>query len=88
MVFGSKVSRVTTGHSVSLLSWTKSDIGACLYSSPSPLDAIIASHVYPLMNLPETLELRRTIDAQLELKAYVERIMEVAAKNVRGHVRR
>lgn len=57
-------------------------------SEPSPLDALIASHIYPMMTLPESMKLRQTVDNELELRAYVERVMEVAGKKVRGHVRR
>ena len=58
------------------------------HSEPSPLDALIASHIYPLTTLPETFKLRQTVDTELELKVYVERVMELAGNKVRGHVRR
>lgn len=52
------------------------------------MDALIASHIYPLTTLPETFRLRQTVDSELELKVYVERVMEMAGRQVRGHVRR
>jgi hypothetical protein len=39
------------------------------------------------MTLPETFRLRQTVDTELELKVYVQRVMEVAGRHVRGHVR-
>lgn len=56
-------------------------------SSPSPLDALIASHIYPLTTLPLTFKLRQAVEEEAELVSYVQRIMEVAGKKVRGHVR-
>jgi hypothetical protein len=41
-----------------------------------------------MMTLPESMKLRQTVDNELELRVYVERVMEVAGKKVRGHVRR
>jgi len=63
-------------------------VSGALDSEPSPLDALIASHIYPMMTLSESMKLRQTVDNELELRAYVERVMEVAGKKVRGHVRR
>lgn len=54
---------------------------------PSPLDALIASHIYPLATLPETLKLRQAVDQAPELKEYVERVMQRAGRGYRGHVR-
>lgn len=48
--------------------------------APSPLDALLASHLHVLGQLSRETELRRTWDsAELEgLRAYVSRVMDVA----------
>lgn len=47
--------------------------------TPSPLDALIASHIYPINFLPRTSPLVAALDEQPELQEYVRRVLDEAA---------
>jgi hypothetical protein len=51
-------------------------------SRPSPLDALIASHVHLLLQLDPTSHLRRAAENEPELCQYVERVMRYASDRV------
>lgn len=51
-------------------------------SRPSPLDALIASHVHLLLQLDPTSHLRRAAENEAELCQYVGRVMKYAEARV------
>ncbi|KAJ9111474.1 hypothetical protein QFC22_006501 [Naganishia vaughanmartiniae] len=50
---------------------------------PSPLDALIASHVHLMLQLDPTSHLRRAAEKEVELVEYVQRVMKFAEGNLR-----
>lgn len=51
-------------------------------SRPSPLDALIASHIHLLLQLDPTSHLRRAAENEAELCQYTERVMQYAQARV------
>jgi len=49
---------------------------------PSPLDALIASHIYPVHFLPRSSPLVAALDEQPELQEYVRRVLDEAAASM------
>lgn len=53
-------------------------------SSPSPLDALLASHLYAILTTLDTSSsLRQALEAEQELVAYVQRVIKEGAKQYR-----
>lgn len=51
-------------------------------SRPSPLDALIASHIHLLLQLDHSSHLRRAAENEPELCQYVDRVMRYASDNL------
>ncbi|KAJ9094077.1 hypothetical protein QFC21_006178 [Naganishia friedmannii] len=51
---------------------------------PSPLDALIASHVHLMLQLDPSSHLRRAAEKETELVEYVQRVMRSAEEKLRG----
>lgn len=46
--------------------------------APTPLDALIASHLYCLYTLPSSAPLRNSLEEHADLGAYVDRVLDQA----------